>query len=157
VSKKKKKLEHTVRGKAAPATSSSLFCHMKQRLVVAHAGEAGAALCFFPALHPRTSGRIMLGLRGTELLEVHYADSNAQTSWLLGGLECAIQDGGIYFATPIDALFMLLPLLEKARGAAVGEHRGLFKPLSDICSADDATLEDRLTSLPGLNEKLVCD
>eukprot|EP00962_Isochrysis_galbana_P057076 scaffold29290_cov153-Isochrysis_galbana.AAC.3 len=128
---------------------------MKQRLLVAHGGKAGAALCFFPAQHPRTSGRIMLGLRGEELLEVHHAGSNAQASWLLGGLECAIQDGAIFFATPIDPLFLLLPLLEKARGAAIGERRGLFKPLSDIFTTDDATLEARLASLPGLNEKLV--
>lgn len=125
--------------------------------MVAHGGATGAALCFFPARHPRTSGRIMLGLRGKELLEVHQAGGNAQTSWLLGGLECAIQDGAIYFATPLDALFILLPLLETARGAAGGEHRGLFKPLSDIFGPDDASLEERLASLPGLNEKLVRD
>jgi len=129
----------------------------KQRLIIA-AGEIGADLCFFPAKHPRTAAPIMLGRRGAELVEVHshrVGDGRNPSSWLLCGLEQCVQEGSLFLATPVDPLLLLLPLLDKARGSTSGEHRGLFKPLSDVFDADDAALEEHLTRIPGLGKRLV--
>eukprot|EP00967_Tisochrysis_lutea_P120073 scaffold196576_cov30-Tisochrysis_lutea.AAC.1 len=129
---------------------------MKQRLVVAYGGGEGAQLAFFASEHPRTRERVMFGCNGAHLLEVHtHSSIELPSSWLISGLECVVQDGTLCFATPIDPLFVLLPLLERARGVATAEHRGLFKPLPDVFGREEALLEAHLMSLPGLSEKLV--
>lgn len=133
---------------------------MKQRLVVAYGGGEGAQLAFFASEHPRTRERVMFGCNGAHLLEVHtHSSIELPSSWLISGLECVVQDGTLCFATPIDPLFVLLPLLERARGVATAEHRGLFKPLPDVFGREEALLEAHLMSLPGLSEKLtaICD
>ena len=136
---------------------------MPTRLLVAH-GEG--ELIFFVARHPRTSDPMMLGRRAdSAILEVHrhVPPKAAKASWLVAGLEQVVQDGALYLATPIDPLLLLLPLLERARGGASSLKRessaGLYKPLSEAFGGDEAGLEQHLTRLSGLSERLraICD
>ena len=76
--------------------------------------DASARLLQLP--HPATSAlsSFVLTPDGT-LLELNWHKA-AYTSWFVG--DAVLEDGGLYAATPVDPLLVLLPLLERQRGQA---------------------------------------
>eukprot|EP00698_Gefionella_okellyi_P023318 TRINITY_DN792_c0_g1_i2.p1 TRINITY_DN792_c0_g1~~TRINITY_DN792_c0_g1_i2.p1 ORF type:complete len:229 (+),score=63.58 TRINITY_DN792_c0_g1_i2:138-824(+) len=74
------------------------------------------------------------------------------SSWFVG--DTVVDDGSMYYASPVDPLFILLPVLEKARGK---QGKGFFSPIDQIISAsDDADLR-YVVDVPGLDLACVCD
>ncbi|CAI5984393.1 unnamed protein product [Closterium sp. NIES-65] len=72
--------------------------------------------------------------QGGAVLEVAWF-KDALSSWLLG--DSVLQDGSLFMATPIDAAFMLLPILNKSRMKKEGsDSEGMFRSLDEICTVD---------------------
>lgn len=55
------------------------------------------------------------------------------SSWFLGAQ--VVSDGGVYVSTPVDVLFVVLPILERARRSS-SDFAGRFCNLEDILSND---------------------
>ncbi|GFR47154.1 hypothetical protein Agub_g8845 [Astrephomene gubernaculifera] len=91
---------------------------------------------------PRTGRSQGFLLSGGRLLEVNRF-KQAHSAWLTP--ERLIADGGMFLATPFDPLFMLLPLLDRARDKDDSCPAGKFKELEEL-------LYD--SSMPGLGELL---
>jgi ribonuclease H2 subunit B len=60
----------------------------------------------------------------------------AFAAWLTG--EAAVGDGGLWVATPVDPLLLLIPALERARAATPGRPEGVFVDLANAL-LDDPT------------------
>ncbi|CAI5526199.1 unnamed protein product [Closterium sp. Naga37s-1] len=72
--------------------------------------------------------------QGEAVVEVAWF-KDALSSWLLG--DSVLQDGSLFMATPIDAAFMLLPILDKSRMKKEGsDSEGMFRSLDEICTVD---------------------
>ena len=94
-----------------------------------------SARCFVSLQHPRTGTRTDYLIAAdkcdkecaTAVCEVMVARAASPTSWFVGDRVCSV--GEVFVATPIDPLFLLLPLLEASR------HK--FQPLSQILHVHD--------------------
>ena len=135
---------------------------MAERVFVAAEDVANAQI--FALKHPRTGVTAQFARTASRLLEVHrFAEPSTEPrSWLLaGGQDRVLQDGGLFLATPVDPLFVLLPQLLKARGTTDGgERRGYFQPLSDLIDGEDTiAIQEHVCTLPRLVQQLraVCD
>ncbi|CAI5517568.1 unnamed protein product, partial [Closterium sp. Naga37s-1] len=72
--------------------------------------------------------------QGGAVLEVAWF-KDALSSWLLK--DSVLQDGSLFMATPIDAAFLLLPILDKSRMKKEGSgSEGMFRSLDEICTVD---------------------
>jgi len=104
---------------------------------------------------PALGGASSYLLRDGRIQEINWF-KHRLTSWFVGNV--VIEDGGVYLATPVDPLFLMLPILEQGRHATAEKPLGQFCPLEDILQATQANypavelLKDTVTdSLP-----LVC-
>ncbi|ERN06872.1 hypothetical protein AMTR_s00005p00247650 [Amborella trichopoda] len=66
------------------------------------------------------------------LQELHWF-KQSYGSWFIGDYIC--EDGGIYVATPVDPVFILLPLFHEAR-MKKGDELGKFRQVDDIMFVD---------------------
>eukprot|EP00954_Amorphochlora_amoebiformis_P010388 811074-Amorphochlora_amoeboformis.AAC.2 len=81
--------------------------------------------------------------------------SGEKGSWFIyGNVE---PDGGLFVATRVDPLFLLLPHLTKSRRRKTKKDTGMFVPLDQIISLGEAAFE--LFKLPGVLEGLghICE
>ncbi|BBN05254.1 ribonuclease H2 subunit B [Marchantia polymorpha subsp. ruderalis] len=69
------------------------------------------------------------------LLELHWFKQR-YTSWFIGDSVC--EDGSCYFTTPLDPLFMVLPILDSAR-MKKGDDLGKFRALEEMMCVDGYT------------------
>ena len=130
------------------------------RLFLSAADLTGAQLV--RTSHPRTGSTISVARAGDVLLELQrWSDSTEPHSWLLSGAERVQREGVLFMATPIDPLFLLLPHFRRVRGSSGGEHKGYFRPLSELVSGTDceAALEATALSLPSIAKRIraICD
>ncbi|RKP05960.1 ribonuclease H2, subunit B [Thamnocephalis sphaerospora] len=107
------------------------------RLVEATRELAGEDTLVFCLPHPRTGERIQFALDGPMLLEMQRMAPDAAASWLVD--DSVQQDGSIMMFTPVDPLFILLPVLETCRRRK-GDSAGVF-----------CALDDLLQTIPGLS------
>ncbi|GJP32695.1 hypothetical protein CLOM_g17296 [Closterium sp. NIES-68] len=96
--------------------------------------EAGARRNVVHLAHPKTGASVCYLQHGGCLLELTWF-KDALASWLLG--DSVLEDGSLFMATPIDAAFLLLPLLVKSRMKKEGsDSEGMFRSLDEICTVD---------------------
>ncbi|KAI8579723.1 hypothetical protein K450DRAFT_241180 [Umbelopsis ramanniana AG] len=122
--------------------------------------HAGASVSI-QAPHPRTGdpSRYVLQQDGV-LLEVQKVEAEHKQSWLIGN---SVQKNGVlYMMTPMDPLFVLLPVLAETRKKSA-ESDGRFVQYDSIFSDadDDQRYQSlhRLADIPGLPAQLghLCD
>ncbi|CAI7856513.1 unnamed protein product [Closterium sp. NIES-54] len=84
--------------------------------------------------HQKTGAAACYMQQGGAVLEVAWF-KDALSSWLLK--DSVLQDGSLFMATPIDAAFLLLPILDKSRMKKEGSgSEGMFRSLDEICTVD---------------------
>ncbi|BFZ65220.1 Ribonuclease H2 subunit B [Saitoella coloradoensis] len=100
--------------------------------------------------HPRTSLSTRYLLSGPTPPSLHeltkFSDPSTSTSrsWFIG--TTVQQNGTLYIATPIDPIFLLLPHLDKARGASVDEGSvGKYLTIDDLEESVPSLLRQFLT------------
>jgi len=117
------------------------------------APEASATAAVLSLPHPRTGEPSRWVLRCSELLSVALAKPD-YGSWFLG--DTVKSDGSLLMLAPIDPIFLLLPVLEQARGKSA-DHAGNFSPLGQILQAGGSQQMARLEQLDLADVRHVCE
>ncbi|CAM8923805.1 unnamed protein product [Rhodiola kirilowii] len=84
---------------------------------------------FITLRHPKSGNNTCYILTDETLQELHWF-KQSYGSWFLG--DYVREDGGMYFLTPVDLIFVLLPVLEEARMKKGDGHSGNFRLLEEI-------------------------
>ncbi|EPS60035.1 hypothetical protein M569_14769 [Genlisea aurea] len=108
---------------------------------------------FLSLKHPRT-GKAMHYLYNGEVLQELHSFKQAVGSWFLGDYVC--EDGRMFTATPVDPVFILLPIFEEAR-MKKGEDPGKFRQFEDIIFVPGYPGYGSLSSLAAKSMEIVCD
>ncbi|ESR61753.1 hypothetical protein CICLE_v10016172mg [Citrus x clementina] len=93
-------------------------------------GSSGGRL--LSLCHPKSGQKTCYLLVDGVLQELNWLKQSYK-SWFLGNYVC--EDGSIYAATPIDPVFIMLPIFEEAR-LKKGEDPGKFRQLDEIIFID---------------------
>ncbi|KAL4192969.1 hypothetical protein AMTRI_Chr06g174550 [Amborella trichopoda] len=88
--------------------------------------------CLLSLRHPK-SGKPSCYLFTDGLLQELHWFKQSYGSWFIGDYIC--EDGGIYVATPVDPVFIVLPLFHEAR-MKKGDELGKFRQVDDIMFVD---------------------
>ncbi|KAL4856766.1 Ribonuclease H2 subunit B [Chlorella vulgaris] len=97
---------------------------------------------------PKTGQPASYLLAGGCLQELNWYKQQ-YSSWLVGN--SVVKDGGVFIATPVDPLLVLLPLLEQARAA-----QNVFQDIEQILSTAASSSAALLLPLLGSGEQLGC-
>ncbi|WOG83071.1 hypothetical protein DCAR_0102245 [Daucus carota subsp. sativus] len=116
-------------------------------------GEGGKAGCLLSLCHPKTGNPTSYLLTDGNLQEIHWFKT-AYGSWFLGDYVC--EDGRLYAATPIDPVFILLPIFDEAR-MKKGEDQGKFRQLDEIIFIQGYPGYQHLLSIADKSMQVVCD
>ncbi|GKU98961.1 hypothetical protein SLEP1_g11890 [Rubroshorea leprosula] len=100
----------------------------------------------------RDSSGCLLSLRHLNQ-ELHWF-KKSYGSWFLGDYVC--EDGRLYTATPVDPVFILLPIFEEAI-MKKGDDPGKFRALDEILFVSDYTGYQHLMSLAEKCMHVVCE
>ncbi|KAH9795266.1 Ribonuclease H2 subunit B [Citrus sinensis] len=117
----------------APAVLTVNLDHQCFVLIVKDSSATGSSggrllsLC-----HPKSGQKTCYLLVDGVLQELNWLKQSYK-SWFLGNYVC--EDGSIYAATPIDPVFIMLPIFEEAR-LKKGEDPGKFRQLDEIIFID---------------------
>ncbi|GAQ78519.1 ribonuclease H2 subunit B [Klebsormidium nitens] len=82
--------------------------------------------------HPKTAVPSLYLLIREKLQEVHWFKQQL-ASWFIG--ESVSEDGSLYLSSPVDPLFIALPLLEQAR-MKKGDSPGMFRGLEEMLEVE---------------------
>ncbi|KAF9998391.1 Ribonuclease H2 subunit B [Entomortierella chlamydospora] len=95
-------------------------------------------------------------IQGGELYEMQMVDSEDLRSWFVR--DTIQSDGSLYFITPIDPVFMFIPILDIVR-QRTSESEGRFLSIQDIFESDQYTSMRNLSQLSKVEQylALVCD
>jgi len=103
-----------------------------QKIFITKGALSKDSKIFFLA-HPKTGEKSRFMKNNGEILEIQKF-YNEPSSWFVD--ETIQQDGSLYVATPIDPLFLFVPLLEKGRNK--NEKRdGVFSSIEDMITSND--------------------
>ncbi|KAH0449985.1 hypothetical protein IEQ34_020677 [Dendrobium chrysotoxum] len=88
------------------------------------------------------------------LLQEFHWFKQSYGSWFLGDYVC--EDGSLYISTPVDPIFILLPIFCNAR-LKKGKEQGVFRQIDEILFNNDYPSYQRLVSLAEQSMQLVCE
>ncbi|GAB4822260.1 hypothetical protein N2152v2_009306 [Parachlorella kessleri] len=129
-----------------------------QRVLIAEGldRQAGPPPSFVTLPDPRTGQPSSYLLAGNLLQEINWVKQQF-SSWFVD--DTVVQDGGLYVCTPVDPLFLALPLLERARGAQREGSAGLFCDMEQVLQGvRPHSVAQQLTSLLAPHQLAwVCD
>ncbi|KAL3636222.1 hypothetical protein CASFOL_020769 [Castilleja foliolosa] len=108
---------------------------------------------FLSLRHPRT-GNITSYLFSDGVLQELQWFKQSYGSWFLGDYVC--EDGRFYTATPVDPVFILLPVFEEAR-MKKGNDPGKFRQLDEIIYVSGYPGYESLSSVADKTMQVVCD
>ncbi|KAJ4826140.1 hypothetical protein Tsubulata_030546 [Turnera subulata] len=103
--------------------------------------------------HPKSASTTCYLLNDGLLRELHWF-KQPYSSWFLGDYVC--EDGRLYTATPVDPVFVLLPIFEEAR-MKKGNDPGKFRQLDEILFVNGHPEYCHLISIAENCMQLVCD
>ncbi|KAH6823424.1 ribonuclease H2 subunit B [Perilla frutescens var. hirtella] len=103
--------------------------------------------------HPRTGNQACYLYIDGVIQEIHWF-KQSYGSWFLGDYVC--EDGRLYTATPIDPVFILLPIFEEAR-IKKGNEPGKFRQLDEIMYIHGFPGYQSLSSVAEKAMQVVCD
>ncbi|XP_039052092.1 ribonuclease H2 subunit B-like isoform X2 [Hibiscus syriacus] len=127
----------------------------ESRLLIAPdpgANENGSA-CLLSLRHPKSGNRASYLLCNGLLQELHWF-KQPYGSWFLG--DYVSEDGSLYTATPIDPVFIMLPIFEDAR-MKKGDDPGKFRQLEEILFVNDCPGYRHLFSMAEDCMEVVCE
>ncbi|KAK6116444.1 hypothetical protein DH2020_049906 [Rehmannia glutinosa] len=108
---------------------------------------------FLSLRHPRTGNMACYLFSAGVLQELHWF-KQSYGSWFLGDYVC--EDGRLYTATPVDPVFILLPIFEEAR-MKKGNEPGKFRQLDEIIYINGYPGYESLSSIAEKAMQVVCD
>ncbi|KAL2472563.1 Ribonuclease H2 [Forsythia ovata] len=108
---------------------------------------------FLSLRHPKTGNMACYLFIEGVLQELHWF-KQSYGSWFLGDYVC--EDGRLYTATPVDPVFILLPIFEEAR-MKKGDDQGKFRQLDEIIYIDGYPGYQSLSSIAEKSMQIVCD
>lgn len=103
--------------------------------------------------HPRTGNQMCYLYVDGVLQELHWF-KQSYGSWFLGDYVC--EDGRLYTATPVDPVFILLPVFEEAR-MKKGNEPGKFRQLDEIMYIHGFPGYQSLSTIAEKAMQVVCD
>lgn len=109
--------------------------------------------CILSLCHPKSGKPTNYVFSDGKLQELHWF-KQSYGSWFLGDYVC--EDGGLYIATPVDPIFILLPVFEAAR-MMKGNDQGMFRQLDEILCVDGYPGYQHLMVLAKDSMQLVCE
>uniref|UniRef100_A0A6N2NK14 Ribonuclease H2 subunit B n=1 Tax=Salix viminalis TaxID=40686 RepID=A0A6N2NK14_SALVM len=123
----------------------------------AAAAAAGINGCLLSLRHPKSGNATNYLLsndnEGSVLQELHWF-KQSYTSWFLG--DYVSRDGSLYTATPVDPVFILLPIFEEARMKKRNDL-GKFRQLDEIIFINDYPGYQHLMSIAENCMRVVCE
>ncbi|KMZ57312.1 Ribonuclease H2 subunit B [Zostera marina] len=129
----------------------------KPRLLIApHTGEEKEGCrkgCMLSLRHPKSGEATSYLLRNGFMQEQQWF-KQSYGSWFLG--DYVSEDGGLYISTPVDIVFILLPLFDEAR-MKKGNDCGMFRELNEICYVDGYPGYQHLVPFAENSMKLLCE
>ncbi|KAF5177147.1 Ribonuclease h2 subunit b [Thalictrum thalictroides] len=103
--------------------------------------------------HPKSGNPTCYFLNNGSLQELNWF-KQSYGSWFLGEYVC--EDGGLYTASPVDPVFILLPVFQEARMQKKGEQ-GKFRPLDEIMFINGYPGYHHLLSIAEESMQVVCE
>ncbi|KZV24783.1 hypothetical protein F511_34212 [Dorcoceras hygrometricum] len=103
--------------------------------------------------HPKTGDATCYLYSDGVLQELHWF-KQSYGSWFLG--DYVSEDGRLYIATPVDPVFILLPIFEEAR-MKKGDDPGKFRQLDEIIYIPGYPGYQSLSSMADKTMQVVCD
>ncbi|XP_042477563.1 ribonuclease H2 subunit B isoform X1 [Macadamia integrifolia] len=103
--------------------------------------------------HPKSGNPACYFFVNNSLQEFHWF-KQSYGSWFLGDSVC--EDGGLHCATPVDPVFILLPIFEDAR-MKKGHDQGKFRQLDEIMFVSGYPGYQHLLSITEDSMKVVCE
>ncbi|KAF9616115.1 hypothetical protein IFM89_028581 [Coptis chinensis] len=103
--------------------------------------------------HPKSGNPTSYFLNNGSLQELNWF-KQSYGSWFLGEFVC--EDGSLYTATPIDPVFILLPIFEEARMKKEGD-KGKFRQLEEIMFINGYPGYQNLLSMAEESMLAVCE
>ncbi|KAF6174301.1 hypothetical protein GIB67_040794 [Kingdonia uniflora] len=108
---------------------------------------------FLSLRHPKSGNPTCYLLNNGYLQELHWF-KQSYGSWFLG--DYVSEDGSLYVATPVDPVFILLPIFDKARMKKDGD-KGKFRQLDEIMFINDYPGYQNILPLAQLCMEIVCE
>ncbi|KAK9142124.1 hypothetical protein Syun_011524 [Stephania yunnanensis] len=108
---------------------------------------------FLSLRHPKQGNSSCYFLINGSLQELHWL-KQSYGSWFVGDYVC--EDGRLYTATPVDPVFILLPIFEEARMKKDGDQ-GKFRQLDEIMFIDGYPGYQHLLSIAEESMQVVCE
>ncbi|KAL3501462.1 hypothetical protein ACH5RR_035911 [Cinchona calisaya] len=103
--------------------------------------------------HPKSGNKACYLYVDGGLLELHWF-KQSYGSWFLG--DYVSEDGRLYTATPVDPVFILLPIFEEAR-MKKEDDTGKFRQLEEIIYVQGYPGYQQLASIAEQSMQIVCD
>ncbi|ONK74205.1 uncharacterized protein A4U43_C03F3880 [Asparagus officinalis] len=103
--------------------------------------------------HPKSDASASYAFKNGLLQELHWF-KQSYGSWFLGDYVC--EDGSLYISTPVDPIFILLPIFADARMKR-GTDLGVFRQLDEILYIEGYPGYRRLMSMAEDSMHLVCE
>jgi len=103
--------------------------------------------------HPKSGNKTCYLLVNGLLQELHWF-KQSYGSWFVGDYVC--EDGRLYTATPVDPVFIMLPIFEEAR-MKKGDDSGKFRQLDEIMFINGYPGYQHLLSIAENSMQIVCE
>ncbi|KAJ4805625.1 Ribonuclease H2 subunit B [Rhynchospora pubera] len=103
--------------------------------------------------HPKSGEQASYILMGDDLCELNWFKQSFG-SWFLGDYVC--EDGGFYICTPVDPIFVLLPLFDFAH-MSNSNDQGKFRQLDELLYVDGYPGYQNLISIARNQMQMICD
>ncbi|PAN38686.1 hypothetical protein PAHAL_7G189600 [Panicum hallii] len=103
--------------------------------------------------HPRSGDETGYLFINDQLQEINWFKER-YGAWFLGDYVC--EDGGLYYCTPVDPIFIFLPIFEAAR-MSNGKDPGKYRQLDEILYIEGYPGYQQLMSVAGHHMELVCE
>ncbi|CAB4266554.1 unnamed protein product [Prunus armeniaca] len=123
-------------------------------LIAADTAETGNDVGQLLSLRHPKSGNSMCCLLVNGVLQELNWFKQPYTSWFLG--DYVAEDGGLYTATPVDPVFILLPIFEEAR-MKKGDDLGKFRLVDEIIFVEGYPGYQKLLSIAENCMQVVCE
>ncbi|XP_057820616.2 uncharacterized protein LOC131033399 [Cryptomeria japonica] len=117
---------------ALPNDTRVLIAHLPSKILGKGASVSNVEGQILHLRHPKSGNPTCYILMDGCIQELHWFKQR-YGSWFLGEYVC--EDGSLYVATPIDPIFIVLPLLDQARMKKDNEP-GKFRSLDEIMFVD---------------------
>ncbi|KAJ3678581.1 hypothetical protein LUZ60_002384 [Juncus effusus] len=101
--------------------------------------------------HPKSGEETCYILMGNNICEVNWFKQSFG-SWFLGDYVC--EDGSLYMCTPVDPIFILLPIFSSA---CFSNGNGKFRQLDEILYVDGFPAYQKLFSIAENHMQIVCE